>query len=329
MGATPFESDGPTTYVVEQGEEHYGHVERQPSLGGPVRFQVWLHRGLLRPAWSALCGALASGGLTLATEPVLRLALLVFLVDVLWGGLWSALAATDWATSLRRWKSWRHGSPVRFLPYTSPAGPAGRLARNLGQLRSWWTELAQPKLGPTLTGLALLLPLSLVVAGVLGAHPFLATLVAISLSQFVFAWTGGTAEPVPGPQALFEITLPWLAGHTLFDLPTPLSVALALAYALSYAGGLRMTQAGPGLVRWNLGQICAVVVLVVSRQPAAAGIVGLLLISQAIIQPGLFDAETDEVEPAAAARFLRRVQLWVMAAMLVAAWGARAVVAGG
>lgn len=329
MGATPFESDSPATNVVEQGEEHYGHVERQPSLGGPIHFQVWLRRGFLRPAWSALCGALASGGLTQATEPVLRLALLIFLVDVLWGGLWSALAATDWATPLRRWKGWRHGSPVRFLPYTSPAGPAGRLARNLGHLRSWWTELARPQLGPTLTGLAVLLPLSLVVAGVLGAHPFLATLAAITLLQFVFARTGGAAEPLPGPQALFEIMLPWLAGHALFDLPTPPSVALAFAFAISYAGGLRMAQASPGLVRWNLGQVSAVIVLVVARQPVAAGIVGALFIGQAMLQPGLFDVETDKVEPAAAARFLSRVQLWVMAAMLVAAWGARAVVAGG
>jgi hypothetical protein len=273
--------------------------------------------------WTALCGALASGGVTLLAAPLLRLALLALLVDVVWGGLWSALMATDWATSLRCWRNWRRGTPVRLLPYTSPDGPAGRLARSLGHLRSWWAESAGPTLGPTLAGLALLLPLALVVAGVLGVRPLLVTLLAITLLQFIFAWTGGDERPVPGPQALYEITLPWLAGHVLFAPPALPSIALALAYALSYAGGLRLAQTWPGLARWNLGQIAAAVVLVAVRQPTAAGVVGLLFMGQAMLQPGLFDEEADQVDPTAAARFLRWAQPWLMGAMLVAAWGVR------
>jgi hypothetical protein len=96
VGLDPVAADTPAPYGVGQGEEHLGHVEHRPGLGSPIRIQVWLHFGLLRPAWAGFCGALASGELTASTEPLLRLALLAFLVAVAWGGLWSALAATDW-----------------------------------------------------------------------------------------------------------------------------------------------------------------------------------------------------------------------------------------
>lgn len=321
MSTDLFDTTNPTNHTVGQGQEHHGHVKQQPDLGSPIRFQVWLRHGLLGPAWAALCGALASGGLTLSTEALLRLALLAIMVDVVWGGLWSALAQTDWASPLRNWQGWRHGTPVNFLPYTSPDGPAGRLARNWGHLRSWWVELVQPGLGPTLVGLAVLLPLALVISGVLGTLPLMTTLLAITLLQFVFVRTRGDGRPVPGPQALFEVALPWLAGHTLLESPTLPSVLMALVYALSYSGGIRITHNWSGLTRWNLGQGLAIAVLAFARQPAAAGIAGLLLLGQAIFQPGLFDAETEQVMPSAALRFVRIAQPWLMMAMLAAAWG--------
>jgi hypothetical protein len=235
------EQDSPAIYPIDQGIGQPSHVQHQPGLDSPVRFQVWLRRGLLGPAWAALCGALASGGLTLTTEPLLRLGLLALLVEVVWGGLWSALAATDWATPLRHWQEWRRSLPVSVLPYTAPGAPAGRLARTWGHLRSWWGELLRPTLGPTLAGLAVLLPLALIVASLLGARLLLVTLCAVTLLQFIVARTGGDARPLPSSQALFEIALPWLAGHVLFDLPTTSSILLALSYSLAYAGGL----AGP------------------------------------------------------------------------------------
>jgi hypothetical protein len=174
-----------------------------------------------------------------------------------------------------------------------------------------------------------LFPLALIISGTLSVRLLMVTLAAIAIPQLIFVWTSGDPGPVPGPQALFEITFPWLAGHALFNSPTLASVALALAFALSYAGGLRMAQDWPGLMRWNLGQIAAVIVLVALRQPLVAGIAGMLFFCQSIIQPGLFDAETDEVEFVAAAHFLRTVQPLLMAAMLVAAWGVRVASTGG
>jgi hypothetical protein len=70
-------------------------------------------------------------------------------------------------------------------------------------------------------------------------------------------------------------------------------------------------------------------VLLAARQPLAAGVAGLLLLGHAVAQPGLFDAESDQIEPIIASRFLRFAQPWLMAAMLVAAWGARIAGAGG
>lgn len=321
MSANLVNPDNPITTYVGEWEEHIDGEKNQAGLGSPVRLQVWLHRGWLRPAWAAVCGALASGKLTWSTEPLLRLALLVFLVDVVWGGLWSALVATDWTTPLDRWRSWQRGTPIRILPYTSPEGPAGRLAQTLGQLRSWWTQVVQPTLGPTLIGLALLVPTAFVVAAILGTLPLLATLAAISFVQLVFTWTGGDSRPLPSLRAVMYITLPWLAGHALFENPSLVSTFVALAFTISFAGGLRLALGRPGLTYWNLGYALAVIVLVALGEPQAAGITGLLFFSQAILQPGLFDGETDGIMPDAAARFLRVAQPWLMAAMFVAAWG--------
>jgi hypothetical protein len=294
-------------------------AEHPISLGSSIRFQVWRRRGLVRPAWAALCGALAAGGLSGSVQPWLHLALLAFLVDGIWGGLWSALIVTDWATPLRRWRDWQTGEPAHFLPYAAPDGPAGRLARTWGQLRCWWRETQILTLEPTLSGLLLLLPLALVIAGVLGARPFMATLMALALLQFSFLQTGGAPRAVPWMQALFEIALPWVAGHALFGPPTAPSLLLALAFSVTYAGGLRLAGGKSGLIHWNLGQMAAAVVLVLWHAPLAAGITGLLCIVGAIPQPGLLDPAAEEIETCATPRFLRLAQFWLLAAMLVAA----------
>ena len=321
MSANLVDPDSPIITRVDERENHFDADKQLPGFGGPVRLQVGLHRGWLRPAWAAVCGALASGELSWSSEPLFRLALLIVLVDIVWGGLWSALITTDWATPLRQWQSWKRGTPVRILPYTSPEGPAGRLAQTLGQLRSWWREVVRPPLGSTLIGLALLLPVAIVVGAVLGTLPLLATLAAISLIQLVFTWTGGDSRPTPSLQAVVVIALPWLAGHALLGNPTLVSALVAMAFTISYAGGLRLALGWSGLVRWNLGQIVAVIVLVALGESQAAGIAGVLFFSQAILQPGLFDGETDGILPGAAARFPKVAQPWLMGAMLVTAWG--------
>jgi len=70
-----------------------------------------------------------------------------------------------------------------------------------------------------------------------------------------------------------------------------------------------------------LGQAIAISVLIAERQPFAAGVAGLLLLGQVMVQPGMFNSETEEIEPSGGGRFVRLAQPWLMAAMLVAVWG--------
>jgi hypothetical protein len=69
--------------------------------------------------------------------------------------------------------------------------------------------------------------------------------------------------------------------------------------------------------------------LLAVRQPVLAGIVALLWLGQAIAQPALFDAQTGDLDSAAASRFLHFAQFWLMAAMLLAATGVRLASQGG
>ncbi len=297
-----------------------------PTPGGSVLLHVQLRRNLLRPAWAGLCGALASGGLAWGSEPLLRLGLLLFLVDLLWGGLWSALASTDWSNPLRHWQRWRHGQPASSIPYATPSGPAGRLAETQGQLKSWWDAELGLTRGSILVGLGSTLALSLLLSALLGNRLLLLTLAAISLSQLVFVLTGGDGRPVPAVQAVLEMGLAWLAGHVLFEPVSASSLSLALLYSLTYAGGLGLMLDQSGLGLWNLGQLGAVVVMVLLRQPWLAGVAGMLWLVQAFPQAGVLDvvqwareAGEPKERQALAIRYLRYAQPWLMVAMLLAA----------
>jgi hypothetical protein len=69
-----------------------------------------------------------------------------------------------------------------------------------------------------------------------------------------------------------------------------------------------------GLWSLNGGQAIGVVVLVVLRQPLAAGLVALLLFGQVVIQPLLrFEGNQGGTVPSG------RMWPWLMAAMLIAA----------
>ena len=94
------------------------------------------------------------------------------------------------------------------------------------------------------------------------------------------------------------------------------SLIVALAFVVATWGVLRAERVGEGLPRglWllNGGQVVAVGLLVVLRQPLLAGAVGLLLFGQIAQQPAL------RFGPEPAGRVLR-IWPWLMAAMLVSA----------
>lgn len=112
---------------------------------------------------------------------------------------------------------------------------------------------------------------------------------------------------------MVQVGLCWLAGHLTFGEISGPALILALAFALSVWGGMRVTRGlGGGLWLLNGGQVVAVMLLVVLKQPLAAGLAGLLLFGQVAVQPSLRYGG----DPA---RIFRRTWPWLMAAMLVAA----------
>lgn len=265
-------------------------------------------------SWAVLCGALASNRLRWAGEDLLTLALVWLLVELAWGSLWDLAVGTDWFRPLvEGWPPVRPAS-LASLPYTLPGSAGGRLGRWLSRLVGWWREAFWPAGGPALLGLVAAAILTFILSLLLPVRlrPLNAALVAfIGLGV---AWQRRGRRSLLG-QAMVQVGLAWLAGHASFAEAAGGSLILAFAYALAAWGILRVVEGRPGgLWLLNGGQAVGVVLLVVLRQPLAAGAVGLLLFGQVAVQP-LLRAEGD----------LERVVLggrmwpWLVAAMLVAA----------
>lgn len=281
---------------------------RLVGLQGRLRRPFW---GLAGP-WAVLCGALAAEGLAWGGEALLTLMLVLLLTELAWGSLWESAAGTDWfGTLVQDWPA--EGAPILpRLPYTQPGSPGGRLVARLEGLAGWWRGVFWPEAGPALLGLlaaailavalALLLPASL--------RPLHAAVVA--LAGLGLAWRRHGRDALAGA-ALVQVGLGWLAGHLAFaGLDWP-SLLMALCFAVAVWGGLRLARGlAGGLSLLNAGQAAAAGLLVVQKQPLAAGAVGLLLLGQVALQPGLYQGDD-------AGRLFRRTWPWLLAAMLLAA----------
>lgn len=294
-------------------EDLHSTSSRLPS-GGLIRFQTRLTdlTTWLGPAWAGLCGVVASAGFGWQGRDFLRLAVLILLVDGGWGTLWAALGGTDWATPLRRWRHWYSGEPIATLPYTLPGSPGERVSHWLGQLRAWWRDALWPACGPALSAIAVALPMTAVLAALLGLELLLLSAAALAVMQLGLAWEGGQGTVAPGWDGVVAVTLPWLAGHVAFGEPTLRSAGLALAFALAWgaawrAGSLWGRALGIG------AQLLAAALHVVLHHPLAAGCGVLLLIPQLALLPWLQRGQP-------ASWYLRHTRPWLMAAMLVAAW---------
>ena len=287
-------------------EENPHSTTLRPASGGLIRLQARLTNPIawVGPTWAALCGIVASGGFVWQGKDWLRLALLILLVDGGWGTLWAAIASTDWATPLRRWRNWRFGEPVAAPPYTLPDSTSDRTSHWLGQLRAWWRDVLWPTCGPALSAIAVALPVIVVLAALLGPELLLLSLAVLAVMQLGLAWEGCNAA--------VAVMLPWLAGHAAFDSLTPSSAGLALAFTLAWVGNRRADS----VWRRALGvvaQLLAAALLVALRQPLAAGGLSLLLVPQLALLPWLQRGQP-------ASWYTRHARPWLMAAMLLAAW---------
>lgn len=280
-----------------------GLIRLQTRLTGPT---VWL-----APAWAVLCGIIASGGFGWRGADWLRLALVILLVDGGWGTLWSALGNTDWATPLRRWRNWRFGDPIPAPPYTLPGTPGDVASHWLGQLRAWGRNVLWPTCGPALTAIAVALPVTAILATLLGTELLLLSGAALAVMQLGVAWNGGKGVVAPGWDAIVTITLSWLAGHLAFGLPSIPSALLALAFTMAWGGGWQAESAWGRAANVG-GQFLVMAFLVALHRPLAAGVQALLLVPQAALLAWLGRGPS-------VSWYVRYARPWLMAAMLVAA----------
>ncbi|MGD9047034.1 MAG: hypothetical protein PVF77_03190, partial [Anaerolineae bacterium] len=285
------------------------------GLRGRLARSFWGWLGV----WAVLCGALASGQLRPQGDALLNLALVLLLVELGWGSLWDLVVGTEWFRPLDEAWPPTGAPPAAALPYTQPQAPGGRLARWLGRLVAWWRHAFWPLTGPALLAILAAVLLSVVLALLLPERlrPLYAALVALLGLGLVLKRRG--REPLAA-QALARVGLTWLAGHAAFAKPEPASIFLALAFALAAWGGLRLATGLPrGLWLLNLGQAAAIVVLLVLKQPLAAGVSGLLLFGQVAMQPSLRYGAVPATGERPYAFVSRRTWPWLMAAMLLAA----------
>ena len=289
------------------------------ALGPLMKLEVRITRPLtwLGPAWAALCGAVASGWLTLSGQNLLFLLIVLFMTDALWGILWHLIAERDWFV-FSNWNSQAQEASLTALPYTTPGSPSHRISSRLGRMLAWWRAVFWPRQGPALLGLVVALPLTLVLAVILGQRVIILTSAALAIMVLALLRARRHGAPPLSLQAILEMGLAWLAGHTAFGPLTLWSFLLAALYTVAYHSCLKLARNSGKhwLTLLKVSQAAVIALLVFLRQPVVAGVVGLLLLPQMLLQPFLGQGEVE-------LWYLRRTGPFLMAGMLLAALAVR------
>lgn len=287
-------------------------------LGPLMRLDVRNNWSFIRlgPAWAALCGAVASGQLTLSGQNLLYLLMVLFLADTLWGTLWYLIAERDWFAAYDN--SQAHEASMIALPYTTPGSLGYRAFSWLNRKRAWWRAVFWPQRGQTLLTLALTLFLTLILAVILGQLLLILTIAALAIMALALLRIRRRGASSLSLQAILEMGFAWLAGHVAFAPLTLWSFLLAGFYTIAYHSCLKLAQDSEG--RWPLllkaSQVTVIAVLVFLREPIIAGVVTLMLLPQMLLQPFLS-------QDAVGLWYLRQTYPFLMAGMLLAALAAR------
>jgi len=264
-------------------------------------------------AWAALCGAVASGQMGLEAQSLLLLLLVLFLVDPVLGGVWGLVLGTDWFAPFAGGYLSRGEIPSKSLPYTSPGSPGYRASRWLAGVLAWWRRDFRPHAGTEFLSLILTLAVAIILASLLGRLVTLLTLVALVLMAVVRFSSRRRGAMSFSLRAILELGLPWLIGHLAFGSLNWESVAFALAYTMTYYACFILLDGRRRIATrlLNGSQIVAVALLVIVKEPILAGIAGLLLLPQLLLQPFLWRGEAEWW-------YLQRSQPWLAAGMLTA-----------
>jgi len=289
-------------------------------LGPMMKLEVQVTRPVtwLGPAWAALCGAMASGWLTLSGENLLFLIIALFLADAIWGSLWHLIAEGGWFVSSADWPSQVQEVSSAALPYTAPGSPGHRIFGRLGRMRAWWRAAFWLRLGQALLGLVVALPLALILAIILGQRVIILTVAVLAVTVLALVRARRHGSPPLSLRAILEIGLAWLAGHTAFGPLTLWSFLLATLYVVAYHSCLRLARSSEK--RWptllKASQAAVIALLIYLRQPVMAGVVCLLLLPQMLLQPFLDQGKVG-------IWYLRRTVPFLMVGMLLAALAVR------
>jgi len=279
----------------------------RPAGGPLIDLEVQLGRPLTRlsPAWAALCGAVASGRLALSGQAALTMLLTLLLADAAWGFLWKLAAEREWpADNCPSRAEIRLAAP----PYTVPGSPSQRAFQRLGEFLAWWRESFWPRHG---SALLVALPLTAALAAILGRRMVILTSAALAIVALAFLLRRRGAPPL-ALQAILGMGLAWLAGHVAFGPLGWPSLSLAALYTGTYRACLALAEGKRPLILLNGSQGAVVALLIALREPMAAGLVGLSLLPQMLLQPYLRRGGME-------AWYLRRTQVFLMAGMMAAA----------
>jgi chlorophyll synthase len=162
------------------------------------------------------------------------------------------------------------------------------------------------------------LPLTLILAIILGQRVIILTSAALAIMVLALLRAPRHGAPPLSLRAILEMGFAWLAGHTAFGPLTLRSFLLATLYTAAYHSCLSFAKNSQrdSLILLRVSQAAVIALLIFLRQPVVAGVVGLLLLPQMLLQPFLGQGEVK-------LWYLRRTGPFLMAGMLLAALAVR------
>jgi hypothetical protein len=264
------------------------------------------------PAWSVICGLIASGAIVWRGQSLLFAVLMILLADGIWATLWWTLVETEWSEVLARWQDIEIDQPTRSLPFTQSGSPADRLLRWLEKSRVWLRSIVWPQHGSAiLTGLGSI-GLGVIVSIIIGWQALALSLAAFALIQLALITRKIRAGSVSIIHGLLAVGLAWLLGHAAFAQINWLSFVIALLFSIAYSGVIEVIRLEKPVRRWLIPQILIISLLAILQQPLAAFALISMLSAQALLATVLHGP-----------RFARSAQWWLMIAMLIAAIAVR------
>ncbi len=269
----------------------------------PTRPLTWLG-----PGWAVLCGAVASGGLTLSGQAILFLVFSLLLGDVLLGAWRAHWLLPDWRDAVRRAAA---NTPEWYIASDDVGGNAVlRLVRQLARRIRYVRIMILPAIDAEIIGMTMVGVLALSIAAVLGP-----LVVGLTLAAMVLALIEGQIDEERGAylRSIFEIALPWLIAQLAFGYFSWLALFYVFIFTAVYRAllGLVDTRQGHWMLWNNVAQLLVALVLFASHSPAVAGLVALALLAQVLWQ-SRFRVNRD------GRAYVQRVQSYVLVTMLAA-----------